>query len=216
MSVRVALVVLAASALAAAGWAVAAPADNPVLTGTVGPDFTISLKDAAGNPVTHLDPGTYTVKVNDMGEIHDFHLSGPGVQETTGVEFVGTVQWTVTFSDGVYQFRCDPHNTLMHGSFTVGTVTTTTATTPQPAKLTARVGPGAKIAFPARARAGKATIAVRDLTASDNFHLTGAGVNKKTGVKAKGTSIWKVTLKKGVYTFRSDAHAKLRGKTTVS
>lgn len=222
MSVRVALIVVAGVMLPAAGWAVAAPADNPVLTGTVGPDFSISLTDASGNTVTHLDAGTYTINVNDMGEIHDFHLSGPGVDQTTGVEFVGTVQWTVTLTDGVYQFRCDPHQTMMHGAFSVGSVTTTgtTTTTPPPpppvAKLSGRVGPGAKIAFPAKAKAGKTRITVRDLTATDNFHLTGPGLNKKTGVKFEGTAVWTVTLRKGTYTFRSDAHATLRGKTKVS
>jgi len=83
-------------------------------------------------------------------------------------------------------------------------------------KLTARVGPGAKIAFIRNVPAGKATITVRDMTGADNFHLSGPGVNKKTGVSFKGTVTWTVTLKIGVYTFRSDAHAKLRGKTAVS
>jgi hypothetical protein len=83
-------------------------------------------------------------------------------------------------------------------------------------KLSARVGPGAKIAFIRNVPAGKATITVRDMTAADNFHLVGAGVNKKTGVGFRGTVTWTVALKKGVYTFRSDAHAKLGGKTTVS
>ena len=82
-------------------------------------------------------------------------------------------------------------------------------------KLNARVGPGAKISFAPSAPAGKATITVRDMTAADNFHLIGPGVNKKTGVGFKGTATWTVSLKKGVYAFRSDAHAKLRGKTTV-
>ena len=34
-------------------------ADNPQLQASVGPGFTISLKDASGAKVTHLDPGTY-------------------------------------------------------------------------------------------------------------------------------------------------------------
>jgi len=82
-------------------------------------------------------------------------------------------------------------------------------------KLGARVGPGMKVSFPARAKAGKAQITVRDLSATDNFHLTGPGLNKKTTVKFKGTVTWTVTLKKGTYAFRSDAHAKLSGKTKV-
>ena len=83
-------------------------------------------------------------------------------------------------------------------------------------KLSARVGPGTKLSFPARAKAGKTQITVRDLSAADNFHLTGPGLNKKTAVAFKGTVKWTVTLKKGAYAFRSDAHATLRGKTKVS
>src|SRR5256714_318704 len=42
-------------------------ADNPVLEGTVGTNdaFVISLVDASGAKVTHLDPGTYTIVVHD-------------------------------------------------------------------------------------------------------------------------------------------------------
>jgi hypothetical protein len=220
--VRIAAAVLAIAVLAALGWIAAAPADNPVLLGSVGPDFVISLTDSAGNKVTHLDPGSYTVRVNDMGDIHNFHLRGPGVDQSTGVEFVGTVEWTVTFTDGNYTFQCDPHSTTMRGTFTVGNPPPTTTTAPpkpapKPAhKLSGSVGPGARISFAAKAPAGKAKITVRDVSATDNFHLVGPGVNKRTSVAGKSTSTWSVTLRKGTYTFRSDAHASLHGKTKVS
>jgi hypothetical protein len=219
--VRIAAAVLGTAVLAALGWIAAAPADNPVLLGSVGPDFVISLTDSAGNKVTHLDPGTYTVRVNDMGDIHNFHLRGPGVDQSTGVEFVGTVEWTVTFTDGNYTFQCDPHSTTMRGTFTVGNPPATTTAPPKPApkpahKLSGSVGPGARISFAAKAPAGKAKITVRDVSATDNFHLVGPGVNKRTSVAGKSTSTWSVTLRKGTYTFRSDAHASLHGKTKVS
>ncbi len=83
-------------------------------------------------------------------------------------------------------------------------------------KLGARVGPGMRLTFPAKAKAGKAQITVRDLSAADNFHLVGPGLNKKTAVKFKGTVTWTVTLKSGTYTYRSDGHARLHGKTSVS
>jgi plastocyanin len=214
---RIALTVLTAVLFAGLGWVAAAPADNPVLTGTVGPGFTISLTDAAGNKVTHLDVGTYTVKVSDRGDVHNFHLFGPGVDQATGVETTGDVEWTVTLTDGVYTYQCDPHAPVgMRGKFSVGSVTTTTPPPTPTAKLSGRVGPGAKIAFPAKARPGKARITVRDLSAADNFHLTGPGLNKKTGVTFKGTVTWSVTLKRGVYRYRSDAHSALRGSTKVS
>jgi hypothetical protein len=83
-------------------------------------------------------------------------------------------------------------------------------------KLAGTVGPGAKITLARSVAAGKAKITVRDLSASDNFHLSGPGVNKKTGVAFKGTVTWTVTLKGGAYVFRSDAHAKLKGTLKVS
>jgi hypothetical protein len=100
----------------------------------------------------------------------------------------------------------------MKGSFTVGVVPT-----PSPLqKLSGAVGPGSKISFTRSAKAGRTRITVRDRSAADNFHLLGPGVNRKTGVKARMTVTWTVTLRAGTYTFRSDAHAKLKGTTKVS
>src|SRR5207302_3313893 len=42
----------------------ARPAQN-VLHGVVGPGYSISLTDESGQRVTHLDPGTYTIDVQD-------------------------------------------------------------------------------------------------------------------------------------------------------
>jgi hypothetical protein len=82
------------------------------------------------------------------------------------------------------------------------------------AKLTGTVGPGATISLRAAKgsiAAGPATITVRDRTAKDNFHLTGPGINRKTGIASKTTVTWKVTLVAGRrYTYRSDAHARLK------
>jgi hypothetical protein len=110
------------------------------------------------------------------------------------------------------------HPTL-RGSFTVG------PQAPPPAvrkKLLARVGPGAKIAVttPAGKRvrslvAGPYSLAVKDASTVDDFHLTGPGVNRKTSVAKKLTATWKVTLKAGTYKYRSDAHPKLKGSFVV-
>ncbi len=98
-------------------------AANPTLQASVGPGFTISLKDANGANVKHLDPGTYDVHVVDQGVEHNFHLQGPNVDEATSVEDTGEVTWTVTFIDGVYNFKCDAHPTQMKGDFAAGTAT---------------------------------------------------------------------------------------------
>src|SRR5690242_6541486 len=125
---------------------VARPASTDgALQGTVGPGYSINLTQN-GVKVTHLDPGTYTITVNDQADIHNFDLFGPGVKESTGVDTMGTSTWTVTFTDGTYSSVSDGHPATMKGSFTLGTVqTTTTTTTPPPAfkvsakaKVTAR------------------------------------------------------------------------------
>jgi hypothetical protein len=56
---------------------------------------------------------------------------------------------------------------------------------------------------------------VSDRSGIDNFHLTGPGINRKTGVAAKVTVRWTVRLKKGTYAYRSDEHAKLRRSFSV-
>jgi plastocyanin len=55
-------------------------------------------------------------------------------------------------------------------------------------------------------KAGKYTVVVRDLSTIHNFHLVGRGVNKTTSVGAKVTRTWTLTLKKGTYRYRCDAH----------
>src|SRR4029450_12955870 len=54
------------------------------LVGTVGeegnPDaFTITLTTEDGSDVTTLAPGDYTLEIKDLSSIHNFHLTGPGV-----------------------------------------------------------------------------------------------------------------------------------------
>jgi copper binding plastocyanin/azurin family protein len=89
------------------------------LRGTVGPGFTITLKTASGSVVRKLRPGTYTIRIRDLSPIHNFHLFGPGVNKKTSVAGMGSSTWTVRLTAGVYRYHCDPHRTIMHGSFTV-------------------------------------------------------------------------------------------------
>ena len=204
-----------AFALAAAALLPAATAaDNPQIVGTVGPGFDISLMDASGNDIHHLDPGTYDVQIHDRSDIHNFHLTGPGVNVSTDIDFVGDRTVTVTLKDGTYTFLCDPHNTAMRGTFIVGTPPVTPVVKPK--AIAARVGPGATLAFPAKLAAGRYVVTVRDLSARDNLHLKGVGVNRKTGVAARGTTRWTVTLISGRYRVSSDAHPKLARTVTVT
>jgi plastocyanin len=227
--VRVGVSIAAAALLAAlvAGFAGAARADNPVLTGDVGQSdgFTLTLKDATGALVTHLNAGTYTLVVHDHSSFHNFDLFGPGVTVSTDVDFIGDKTFTVTLSDGTYRFVCDAHAAQMRSSFTVGAVTappTTTKPAPTPAPsatpLAASVGPGAASSLrPASGlSAGRYAIAVNDRTATDGFRLSGPGVSKATGASFRGKVTWTLRLSAGRYTYGSALHAKNRHVFTVS
>lgn len=188
-----------------------AQADNPRLVATVGRNdsFTISLNDSSGNPVKKLDPGTYDIAVHDLSEAHNFHLRGPEVDQATDVGSREEVVWTVTLGTGKYLFQCDAHASVMNGWFIVGDVAAT--------QLSGTVGPRRSISLKPKAmEVGPATISVLDRTRSDNLHLTGPGVNRKTGVVFRGRVKWNVTLQPGRYTYRSDKHKSLRGSFFVS
>jgi plastocyanin len=114
------LAALAGAAAVAAAPGTAAPAPKTGV-GSVGPGFTIDLK-LGGNKVTQLKAGVpYRFLVHDRAAIHDFHLSGPGLNKViTGVGFTGTKSLVRKLKKGTYRFLCDPHAEEMHGSFRVG------------------------------------------------------------------------------------------------
>lgn len=90
-----------------------------VLSASVGPGFDISLTDDTGEPVESLAAGSYTVETDDQSDIHNFHLTGEGVDVDTGVSETGTESFEITVSEGTYDFVCDPHAGTMNGSFEV-------------------------------------------------------------------------------------------------
>lgn len=194
----------------------AAPAQTPTrLIAVVGPEFEISLTDANGNRVRQLDPGTYTIDVDDRSDIHNFHLSGPGVNEATTVEFVGRTRWTVTFREGRYRYICDPHPDSMNGSFVAGNP----PPEPPPAaprRINATVAAGGAISVTATVRTpGRFRVVVRDRSRTANFHLVGPGVNRKTGARFRGTVTWSVHLRAGTYRFFNDRQPRLRSSITI-
>ena len=79
------------------------------LTGTDGPGFTITMSKKT------VKAGTYKIVIRDRSSIHNFHLSGPGVNKKTSVAAVGTTTWTVKLKKGTYKFVCDPHASIMRG-----------------------------------------------------------------------------------------------------
>ena len=198
--------------------AVTQPLVATVGTPTSGDAFVIALNDSTGTKVTHLDPGSYTITVHDYATLHNFHLTGPGVDQATDVETTANTTWNVTFTDGTYRFVCDAHPTEMRGSFTAGTV----ITPPPVKKLVAQVGPARTISLRTasgarvkRLTAGTYSLRVKDLARSDNFHLRAGAINKRTGVKFRGSVTWKVRFSVGAGTYRSDAHKRLRGSFVV-
>ena len=99
------------------------PAEPPAagggtLTASVGPGFEISLTQD-GAAVSELPAGTYTIEVSDKSDIHNFHLTGGGVDEATDVGEVADTTWEVELAAGDYTFVCDPHASTMKGAFTV-------------------------------------------------------------------------------------------------
>jgi hypothetical protein len=89
--------------------------------------------------------------------------------------------------------------------------------------LSARVGPRTSISLktaagsPVRAlAAGTYAVTVQDLSAKDNFHLSGAaGLDRRTSVAGRGRLRWRLALTPGTYRYRSDAHPQLKGSFTV-
>ena len=108
------LVVIAALAV------VAVSSAKTVLKGTDGPGFTIRLTNAAGVPVKTLKAGTYALQVADKSAIHNFHLTGPGVNKAlTSIGFRGTKTVPVTLKPGRYIYLCDAHPSEIKASFMV-------------------------------------------------------------------------------------------------
>ena len=109
MKITALAALIGAVALALALPAIAA---TPVFTGSDGPGFTIKMAKVP------TKPGTIKLVIADKSNVHNYHLTGPGVNVKTSVAAVGTKTFTVTLKKGTYKFICDPHP-FMKGSFTI-------------------------------------------------------------------------------------------------
>lgn len=119
---RIALVLLAVG-LAAAAFLVSAQASTPKLTGTVGPGYTITLKQGAAKVKT-LKAGKYTFVITDKAAIHNFTIErqkgGPKIEKVlTGTSFQGKKTVTVTLKTGSWKYYCSIHEPQMFGFFKV-------------------------------------------------------------------------------------------------
>lgn len=208
-----------------------APAENPKLHAKVDSGFSITLTTDAGAPVTKLDPGTYDIEVEDETGNHNFHLIGPGVNRSTTVGGVVKELWTVTFTDGIYTFQCDPHSSTMRGTFTVGNPTTQPPPPPSSGAVTAKsrlvltAGPGFSITLKTasgkavkRMKRGTYRVSVRDRSPMHNAHVVAPGFNRQTSVPFVGTQTWKMKLARtGTLRFLCDPHASagMRGSAKI-
>ena len=230
MHLRGLLALVACAALVLVPGAATAPAQAVKLVGTVGPGFSILLEFPDGRTVTQLDPSSYEITVRDLSEEHNFHLTGPGVDQFTGVEATGTVTWNVTFREGRYTIVCDPHPSQMVRVFPVGNPPPVPVPTPTPSpkpvpRLLATVGPRNTISLRSGTgavlhhgvKAGTYSIVVRDRSKVHNFHLVGKGVNKRSTLAGVGTTTWKLKLAKDTLRFYSDKAPKtVKGSVRVT
>jgi hypothetical protein len=96
------------------------------------------------------------------------------------------------------------------------------ATAP-PMRLTATVRASGKIVLGTSygdpvtgLEAGRYNIAVTDASRTDDLHLVGPGVNRRSGLAFKGSANWTLEFRNGIYRYRSDRpHSKLHGSFIV-
>ena len=100
--------------------ALARQAAVPTLKGTVGPGYTITLKQN-GAVVKTLKAGTYKFVIADKATVHSFSLDGPNgfAKDFTTVPFMGTKTVTLKLKAGSYKYYCAAHEPTMFGRFKV-------------------------------------------------------------------------------------------------
>lgn len=92
----------------------------PMLVGTVGPSFHITLTKG-GKVVKTLKRGSYKFVIHDKASIHAFSLDGPDgfAHDFTKIPFVGTKTATIKLKAGKYKYYCPNHESTMFGHFKV-------------------------------------------------------------------------------------------------
>ena len=110
------------------GSATTSAIELPTLIGTVGstddPDaYEISLTTEDGAEVTTvLPPGKYTLEINDLSTIHNFHLGARRAGVDVATDVAGTDEKTtiVVLQDReAYIYACDAHPATMNVTFSI-------------------------------------------------------------------------------------------------
>lgn len=95
-------------------------ASGTKLIGSVASDaFTITLTTEDGTAVSSLPAGDYTLQIVDQTDIHNFHLTGEGVDVSSEVSGQEDENYDITLVAGSYHYQCDPHASSMNGDFEV-------------------------------------------------------------------------------------------------
>jgi hypothetical protein len=166
-------------------------------------DDSIGLKFADGSAVGGqtavplvIPPGTYSISVLDDATEHNFHLSGPGVDQSTDIGGVSTPTWSVTLQPGQsYRFQCDNHPDFMWGTFqTSGTAAGGGGTSTGGGGTTSSGGGGT--------------------TSNGGGGTTSNGGGLSTGIKTAGTLAATITSGGGVtFTFKGKTVTALKTGT---
>ena len=119
-----AIAILPAVVLTAAGAAFGHTSSTPTLKGVVGPGYSIKLTKG-GKKVESLKAGTYKFVITDRSAYHNFTVerekpSKPKLEKhLTGTAFTGTKTVSMTLKPGSWSFYCSNHEAQMHGDFKV-------------------------------------------------------------------------------------------------
>ena len=124
------LILFPALALAQSPFDTGFTAMQTLFTGTVAKVASLIAIVVGGYQFAHGEPGakktlagvaagTYVITIRDRSAIHNFHLTGPGVDKRTSLGKVYTTTWRVTLKKGTYTFVCDPHAAIMKGTLKV-------------------------------------------------------------------------------------------------
>jgi uncharacterized cupredoxin-like copper-binding protein len=119
-----ALAVLTAVALTAAGAALGHTTSTPTLKGVVGPGYSIKLTKG-GKRVKSLKAGKYRFVITDKSSFHNFTVerekpAKPKLEKhITSTAFTGSKTVVMTLKPGSWRFYCSIHEAQMHGDFPV-------------------------------------------------------------------------------------------------
>jgi hypothetical protein len=103
---------------------------------------------------------------------------------------------------------------VMNGSFVVTDAPDAPPPPPPPppvTRLAASVSASGAVRLNrASVHSGRARIVVVDRSKTADFHLVGKGVNKRTGMRFRGTARWSVRLSPGTYRYGNDRKARTK------